>query len=528
MSSVVAIYRERRMKIDCYWIRDGYSEMVQQIKERFSIKHEVEIQVYDAKLDAYVSINKKHMSQIPREGTIKIVASTNAKDTNHKTIHTLDGKHHHKQIYNHEQQREVEIEPPNYTLYVIGDNRCGELGSNCYFESQQLSKSAHTKHIATIKCGNNYSIYCDYYNQNFWACGCNENGECGVNSNDKKISKLTKVTYFTDRNMRIRKVCANVSGSCTFWLTHDNMVYGNGSNQSYQLGLIKDRKNKTQPVLIDSLLSVIDIQCAQYFNVALCDHAHVVMNAWYNNNIAGAVDVPHDILCLVKRFYGINSEVYSTKHDFGAKKGKWNKIEALSEHKIVKIAAGISHCFFLCADGVVWVFGEPGCRLMYNRGKLGIGSFRYMATCIEKPRKLDTLTKNNIKIIDIKCGYDHTLALDDEHKIYSWGSNRFGERGRTSQRGTVCPTIIDSLENERVRAIECGATHSFACTFDGQYYLWGSNEYKECIASNAEPLEESVHLRSPFLINTALTKQRVGKIKHFYLGVHNTKVLAFE
>jgi len=44
---------------------------------------------------------------------------------------------------------------------------------------------------------------------------------------------------------------------------------------------------------------------------------------------------------------------------------------------------------------------------------------------IELPKKVEHLAN----IVKIKCGIDYTIAMDKDGKLYSWGSNRYGQLG---------------------------------------------------------------------------------------------------
>jgi alpha-tubulin suppressor-like RCC1 family protein len=36
---------------------------------------------------------------------------------------------------------------------------------------------------------------------------------------------------------------------------------------------------------------------------------------------------------------------------------------------------------------------------------------------------------SNIFIVDIACGWNHSLSISNKGEIYSWGDNRFGQIG---------------------------------------------------------------------------------------------------
>eukprot|EP01084_Bolivina_argentea_P200025 342114_1 len=600
MSYVTALYNDKRCKIECYWYRGGYTELIEAIRLKFHIKHDIELQLYNQKQDIYVSITKKQMSEIPKSSILKVIHPNDQTKKNQLSTSTSSTKNKHQPIsedevnkmrqlwkigskclcYSGSQEKWIEGEiinividfegewleikyirisfqtkqfkrfseyirpiistntkqswykPKKYKMYVIGNSQFHELALERYIcHTNKLMPSTHHQHIQTIACGNKYSIYCDYHNQHFWASGCNENGECAIDKDKHIISTVTLITYFTDNNIKIKKVFTNISGSSTFWLTRNNCVYAHGTNNYYQLGLLNDGKNKYKPVLITSLFNVIDIKSAQYFCVALCDHSYVVINYWHKQNQDKDIIIPVDIVLLLKKFYGMKTEVYTTKHDFGAGKGKWNKMDFFSDKEIVKIEVGLTHGFFLEATGKLWVVGEPGNRVMDNTGKLGLGRLAYTANAINTPKEV-RFAEVEIKIKDIKCGSEHSLAIDNSNKIYSWGANRFKQCGRDmTYWNYIKPQMIDSLKDEEIKWIKCGFSHSLACTMDDKYFIWGKNEYTECIVVHKDEVEEKSKKRiaKPFLINSLIEEQCHGKaIKDIFLGCENTKLLVVD
>lgn len=75
--------------------------------------------------------------------------------------------------------------------------------------------------------------------------------------------------------------------------------------------------------------------------------------------------------------------------------------------------------------------------------------------------------------VEISCGHCHTLLLDDEGKVYSWGSNMFGQLGRDSGDYSHEPQLVEGLEDAFVTQIGCGDYFSAALTDKGKLYTWG-------------------------------------------------------
>ena len=89
------------------------------------------------------------------------------------------------------------------------------------------------------------------------------------------------------------------------------------------------------------------------------------------------------------------------------------------------------------------------------------------------PRLIYHLT--NYKIIRMACGNEHTLALDDNKRCFSWGNNSNGQCGVGSDKLKVKhPERITSLPND-IRIISAGADFSFFSAHKNDIYFCGKN-----------------------------------------------------
>lgn len=91
---------------------------------------------------------------------------------------------------------------------------------------------------------------------------------------------------------------------------------------------------------------------------------------------------------------------------------------------------------------------------------------------------LRTLNFNNAKIIDFCCGRNHTLALTDTGKVFSWGANDSGQLGSSAKIEVVraAPRLIQLADDIFVASISCGYNHCLLLTTDGKLYTFGLND----------------------------------------------------
>jgi alpha-tubulin suppressor-like RCC1 family protein len=79
------------------------------------------------------------------------------------------------------------------------------------------------------------------------------------------------------------------------------------------------------------------------------------------------------------------------------------------------------------------------------------------------------------KIVAISCGGYHLLLLTDDHQLFSYGKNDYGQLciDETMESADVMQVKF----SHKIAQIETGATHSVILTADGDVYMCGYNGY---------------------------------------------------
>ncbi|KAK9503277.1 hypothetical protein O3M35_011880 [Rhynocoris fuscipes] len=136
--------------------------------------------------------------------------------------------------------------------------------------------------------------------------------------------------------------------------------------------------------------------------------------------------------------------------------------EIASLNSVKQLSAGSCHSAALTISGQVFVWGSN------KEGQLGINTDQSSAS-INIPKLLDLDTR----IIQIACGYYHTLLLTEEGRILSFGEGDFGKLGVGDEIRRSVPTFIKSFD--LLKFISAGGNHSAAITLKGKLLVWGSN-----------------------------------------------------
>ena len=67
-------------------------------------------------------------------------------------------------------------------------------------------------------------------------------------------------------------------------------------------------------------------------------------------------------------------------------------------------------------------------------------------------------------------GVGYTVALTKEGKVFTWGSNEFGQLGHGDYEHRHIPTKVESLDGLFIVKIACGGDHTIAITDEGNTY----------------------------------------------------------
>ena len=148
--------------------------------------------------------------------------------------------------------------------------------------------------------------------------------------------------------------------------------------------------------------------------------------------------------------------------DHGRGTNRNNPTLILSIPPIKNISAGGNHSLLLDVNGGVWSFG-------YNRnGQLGLGD----KTNRDKPNLIPDI----LPIKDISGGRCHSILLDVNGSVWSFGYNGYGQlglgdHGRGTNRNN--PTRVPGIPP--IKKVSGGRYHSILLDINGDVWSFGSN-----------------------------------------------------
>ena len=102
---------------------------------------------------------------------------------------------------------------------------------------------------------------------------------------------------------------------------------------------------------------------------------------------------------------------------------------------------------------------------------MGIGNINN----VKEPIEWKTMKPEKVKII--ATGSFHTILVDKNDKLYSFGQNTFGQLGLGNHEAHVRPKLIkfntDPLNSFKIKMVACGGYHNFILTNCGKLYGFG-------------------------------------------------------
>jgi alpha-tubulin suppressor-like RCC1 family protein len=304
------------------------------------------------------------------------------------------------------------------------------------------STTTSTTTIMSIQISIKYRHTMILYNKNIYGSGMNSNGQLG---NNTTMDSLKFIPINNQYNFKWNIVATGAF--FTVAINDDGDLYGWGGNNYNQFtsGLTTDIKYI--PFNISNVNTNVNVK----WKSVSCGYEYIAgitrdgsLYLWGNNEIiSGVISYSPEKVELLK----INNSPWT------------------------QISCGKT---IFCA--------------MNNNGNIYTSNKSKTLTFIEK--------KNSYSWIHISCGLNYTMAINENKDLYAWGLNTFGGLGlrlSTSTTRITSPTIVDATI--KWKTVSCGDYHTVALDIDDNLYTWGNN-------SNGQLCINSIY--TPFLTRPSL------------------------
>ncbi|XP_024905157.1 probable E3 ubiquitin-protein ligase HERC4 isoform X6 [Pteropus alecto] len=292
-------------------------------------------------------------------------------------------------------------------------------------------------------------------------------GQLGLGGIDEEIVlEPRKSDFFI--NKKVRDVGCGLRH--TVFVLDDGTVYTCGCNDLGQLGHEKSRKKPEQVVALDAQ-NIVAVSCGEAHTLALNDKGQVY--AWGLDSdgqlgLLGSEECIRVPSCLPK-IMSIDTLVRTCSGlSFGRIRsgGSIRNIKSLSDIQIVQVACGYYHSLALSKASEVFCWGQN------KYGQLGLGVDYKKQT---SPQLIKSLL--GIPFMQIAAGGAHSFVLTLSGAIFGWGRNKFGQLGLNDENDRYVPNLLKSLRTQKIVYICCGEDHTAALTKEGGVFTFGAGGY---------------------------------------------------
>lgn len=132
-------------------------------------------------------------------------------------------------------------------------------------------------------------------------------------------------------------------------------------------------------------------------------------------------------------------------------------------YNIKRIAVGVKHGLAIDENKRLYVWGDG------TYGEMGHDPDEKCAES-EEPIRQPYFEEKKVEIHSISAGYRHSIIVDTEGKMYSFGDNSQGQVASMESR-LHHPSIIDA--DFKALAVFSGLSHNIVKTKDGRIFRWG-------------------------------------------------------
>ena len=346
--------------------------------------------------------------------------------------------------------------------------------------------------------------------------GRNTHGQLGIphdqGTNQSCQMLPSPIDFFSDKTISI----IACGGSHSIAVTEAGDVYSWGSSDHGQLGHGDERDSAT-PKLIKSLVLVKALQsrvmrsvvCGLRASFAVTDSGQLyhwgavnlsndadnngsggtecllrptLMTRLYQENIRQVSCVGEHTAAVAHSgklyTWGLGKDGRLGHGDFG-NRAHPEVVRTLLDEVVIAASCGNSHTAALTDDGTLFTWGKG------SDGQLGHGG----RDDSHLPRVVEVLWRQGI--VQVVCGFWHTLCVLGSGELYAWGWGEGGQLGHGARTSALYPHKLVLPQNQKVASIAAGAYHSLCVLVNGEVLAWGTGSYGQLgvVFAEQQPLE---------------------------------------
>ncbi len=387
------------------------------------------------------------------------------------------------------------------TVWGWGSNRYGQLGDGTTIDRDHpVQESTHATDWIQVAAGYTHTVAVKS-NGTLWSWGENNSGQLG---NNTSVDSHTPVQ---ESSLSTYWVKATAGENFTVAKTSSGTLYAWGYNGWGQLG-IDATGNRDEPTPIDGGSSGWSDIAAGWAHVVALKTNGQIWSWGYNyygqlgNGSNGMHRAPVREATLADDWKSIacgSSWSLAIKNDdtlyawgdngygqlgIGSWGGHHYQPTAVGSEHWLNVRAGYKHSLGIQTDGSLWGWG--------SNEKSQLGS---MAILHYKNEPFRIGTDNDW--IGITASRSTSIAIKNNHLLYGWGYNKFGQLGNKKTDTQYTPLHI--LSAHTWRQISIGEHHVLAIRDDRTLWAWGSDGWGQLgdgpggISNVYNPVQEATH-----------------------------------
>lgn len=148
------------------------------------------------------------------------------------------------------------------------------------------------------------------------------------------------------------------------------------------------------------------------------------------------------------------------------------RVNSLRNIRIIKIACGINHTIALTSTNTVYAWGRFFKPITKDKSLSTVGDY-------PSPILMESIA--NDCIVEISCGANHSMAINDKGDLYTWGEGVYGQLGHKVLNNEIYPRKVEIKNQIRVINAQGGAMHTMIVTDRGFILGWGNNEKQQLL-----------------------------------------------
>ena len=354
-------------------------------------------------------------------------------------------------------------------LSTSGSNAKGQLGlgdtdDRCEFEQVNIGGN-----VVAAACGANHTVVL-LDDGSVWGCGSNEMGELGIieSLENKQIVGLRRLCL----GISDKVVSVHCAWETTFLITESGGVLSTGSNSFGQAG----------HGTLKTLNTFQEIKGLPPVSKIASGGRHTLLIAKDDDSLWG---------CGSNRFGQLAVAIDSRPLDM-TMIPSFPAVEAIS--------CGLHHSAVITkADARILVFGRN------RHGQLGHLPTEYPYSAEPLILEVDS---SHIPT-EIYCGWSATAILTSGGTVFMCGSNKHGQLGgESSELAEKCPQESMQLSNNifwklvavntgKIKELSVGSEHSIAVDETNRILCWGWNEHGNCGLGHQEDVKRVSVIEKP-------------------------------